>query len=90
MGTMTCVECSKNWYEKGPSNNTICDDCAKPEELPEEEPEDFEDLVRGMMLDEELAEMTDLVWDDVKMLAAEYVVMQLRWKMLVTKKGSVE
>lgn len=91
MGTMACVQCNKTWYEKGPSNNTICDDCSQPKE---EEAvlmtDDFQLLVCEVLTDEEIERLKDIDWNELKLMAADYVVLQLRWKFLRTEKGSVE
>ncbi|MGJ9381807.1 hypothetical protein [Salipaludibacillus sp. CF4.18] len=92
MGTLTCVQCNNSWYARGVSNNTICEKCSQPKEPLEDDElsEKFEDIVKEMMLDEEIDMLKDINWSELELLGAEYVALQLRWKILTMKKGSVE
>ncbi|WP_209121510.1 hypothetical protein [Alkalihalobacillus sp. BA299] len=91
MGTMTCVQCNKNWYEKGPSNNTICDDCSQPqEEVQDVINDDFQALVYEVLTDEEIETLKHVDWNEIKLMAADHVALQLRWKLLKIEKGSAK
>lgn len=88
MGTMTCVVCNKTWYEKGFSTSTICDECKQKQLNDRLSSSDFKQMVCNILLDEEIEALEGVDWDELKLIAAEYIALQLRWKLLTLKKGS--
>lgn len=91
MGMMTCVECNKEWQEKGFSINTVCDSCkkSKKDKKQQQASNDFEMVLRELLEDHELEKIKDVDWEELTLLGAEYVASQLRWKLLEIKKGRV-
>ncbi|MDQ0340270.1 hypothetical protein J2S00_003075 [Caldalkalibacillus uzonensis] len=87
MAKMTCARCKKEWQEPGFPQTTICDDCLKKEQENFMASDDFQAMVYNILTDEEIELIQDVDWNELKLIAAEYIALQLRWKLLKLKKG---
>ena len=85
MGLKVCARCKKEWQEPGFPGTTLCDDCIVQEQEELKLADDFQAMVCNILTDEELEAIKGIDWAELKLIAAEYIALQLRWKLLHTK-----
>ncbi|TCT23392.1 hypothetical protein EDD68_107106 [Melghiribacillus thermohalophilus] len=82
MAKMTCARCGKEWNEPGFPGTTICDDCLREHQADLTNDNGFKETVLKILTEEEVELLKNVDWNELKIIAAEYVALQLRWKII--------